>query len=181
MLIGRIRCPRPRQITASEVVMDRVPVPVDFGRRSPDTPADRATVTMVFGQADLPAVRAMVATAGTVADIESDDLDKLVLAVGEIAANAVVHGGGTGVITVERRPAGLRVEISDDGPGLPAGLVIDRPPPAALGGRGLWLAHLLCTNITVTSSTGGVTVTMLAEPRPHPADSIGRMVEDPPR
>jgi anti-sigma regulatory factor (Ser/Thr protein kinase) len=93
-------------------------------------------------------------------DVDVDDLDRLLIAVTEIAGNAVRYAGGTGRITLRRQGGRLIVEITDDGPGLPADLSMERPAVTALGGRGLWLAHAMCDDITIVSGPGGVTVTM---------------------
>jgi anti-sigma regulatory factor (Ser/Thr protein kinase) len=148
--------------------MDVVPLPVGPAVL-PGSTTDRMIGALVFGQPDLDSVRAFVNAAGVNAEVETDDLAGLVLAVSEIATNAVRHGGGVGSIAVEQIPAGLRVDIRDKGPGLPDGLVIRRPSPDALGGRGLWLAHLFCTGITMASSASGVTVTMVTASGRHPA------------
>jgi len=86
--------------------------------------------------------------------------EDLVAAVNEIVVNAVVHAGGHGSITIAQSPDGIRVEVRDDGPGLPAGVVPSRPGPDSPGGRGLWLARRLSRRFMVSSSARGVTVRM---------------------
>jgi len=79
--------------------------------------------------------------------------DAFVLAVNEIAANAVLHGGGQGETRLWCDGVRLYCQISDRGPGLSATDVITQlPPRSASGGRGLWIAAQLC-HLTVHNST----------------------------
>jgi serine/threonine-protein kinase RsbW len=119
-------------------------------------------VTEAFTGSDIADVRALVRAAGTVARVASDELDDLLLAVSEIATNAIRHGGATGWVTVEHVPTGLVVEISDNGGGLPDGLVVDRPAADAVGGRGLWLAYRMCPRLELVDSPHGLTVRLTA-------------------
>jgi anti-sigma regulatory factor (Ser/Thr protein kinase) len=109
---------------------------------------------------DLQRLRALVERAGTRAGLSEPNAEDLVTAVNEVAVNAVLYAGGGGWITIAQSPEGVSVEISDDGPGLPAGVAPHLPPPRALGGRGLWMARRLCKRFTISSSPRGVTVRM---------------------
>jgi anti-sigma regulatory factor (Ser/Thr protein kinase) len=115
-------------------------------------------ITAVFTKRDLGRVRRLVERAGRTIGLPSAHTDDLVLAVSEIATNAVRHGGGRGRLTLAPGPDGLCIEIADDGPGLPDDLSGGLPDPASPGGRGLWLAHRLCQRLSVSSSARGVAV-----------------------
>ncbi len=66
---------------------------------------------------------------------------RLSQAVGNLLANALEHGGGDVELRLRRMGERLRVEVSDDGPGLPAPVVeIARRPRAGIGSRGRGLA-----------------------------------------
>jgi anti-sigma regulatory factor (Ser/Thr protein kinase) len=82
----------------------------------------------------------------------------LVLAVSEVAANSVLHGGGVGVARVWHDPAGIVCEVSDIG-------CIDeplagrrRPTPVQADGRGLWIVNQVCDLVQVRAFPGGSTV-----------------------
>ncbi|HKT03114.1 MAG TPA: ATP-binding protein [Rugosimonospora sp.] len=83
-----------------------------------------------------------------------------VLAVNELVANAVQHGGGSGGATLWRTPEAVWCEVADQGPGLPPdhrdGYRL--PPATAPGGRGLWLVHRLCDQVSITTGPTGTTV-----------------------
>jgi len=80
----------------------------------------------------------------------------------EFTTNAVVHGGGRGRITISTTATGVRVAVTDWGPGLPGPIADVGPTLNAPGGRGLWLARRLYPEMTVTSSPAGTTVTVHA-------------------
>lgn len=84
-----------------------------------------------------------------------------VLAVNEVATNAIEYGGGTGWLVISADDRELLCEVSDLGPGV-ADVIADRarPSPSRHGGYGLWLARQLCTEITLSSSPAGTDVTL---------------------
>ncbi|MFI6596691.1 ATP-binding protein [Nonomuraea sp. NPDC050536] len=88
-------------------------------------------------------------------------LEDFVLAVNEIATNAVLHGGGCGRLRLWSQGGRLWCEVTDDGPGLPPGWLgaSRRPSCHQDGGRGLWLARLLCRHLVIVSSPRGTHIT----------------------
>jgi len=100
---------------------------------------------MVFGRADLPLVRCMVTESGIRAGLSGSANGAFVQAALEIAANAVVHGGGHGTIELALLDGELRCEVTDDGPGLPR-----RAVPEATG-LGLRLAESLTGRLELRS------------------------------
>jgi anti-sigma regulatory factor (Ser/Thr protein kinase) len=77
--------------------------------------------------------------------------EDLVLAVSEVAANSVRHGGGQGVLRIWREDGSLVCEVRDRGQ-IDDPLVGRRQPgPEQLSGRGLWIAHQLCDLVQLRS------------------------------
>jgi anti-sigma regulatory factor (Ser/Thr protein kinase) len=93
-------------------------------------------------------------------------LYRFVVAVNEIATNAVHHGGGAGRLELWRSGDLLHCRISDRGPGLPARYHRDapRPPARAVNGRGLWLARHGVADFVVETGRHGTTITMTHRP-----------------
>jgi serine/threonine-protein kinase RsbW len=89
-------------------------------------------------------------------------LYRFVVAVNEIATNAVQHGGGTGRLELWRSGDQLGCRVSDRGPGMPATYHRDapRPPTRAVNGRGLWLARHGVADLVVDSGAHGTSVTL---------------------
>jgi anti-sigma regulatory factor (Ser/Thr protein kinase) len=82
----------------------------------------------------------------------------LVLAVAELAANSIRHGGGRGILRIWRDDGSVIAEIRDRG-------LIDDPlagrrAPGAeqIGGRGLWIANAVCDLVQVRSTAQGTAV-----------------------
>jgi anti-sigma regulatory factor (Ser/Thr protein kinase) len=128
-------------------------------------PAESSSVTATFTRDTIGQVCTLVRAECVRADIAPRNVEDLLIAVSEIATNAIRYAGGGGSLTLRRVARGVLVEVRDDGPGLPASLVIGRPSPDAPDGRGLWLARLLCKDFDVVSTSRGVTVRMLAAGR----------------
>jgi anti-sigma regulatory factor (Ser/Thr protein kinase) len=130
---------------------------IDRAARTPPRP-DPAVVTATFTRHCLGKVCTLVRSIAVDAGIAPRDIRDLLIAVSEIATNAIRYAGGAGSITLRRVADGLLVEISDNGPGLPDDLLMERPPQSALDGRGLWLARVLCRDFDIVSCPRGVTV-----------------------
>jgi len=88
--------------------------------------------------------------------------DELVLAVNEIATNAIVHGRSPATVRAWRLDDELVFEVSDSGSGIKDVLAGQlTPSKAGLGGRGLWLTRLLCDAVEIRNGVG-CTVSMHA-------------------
>jgi anti-sigma regulatory factor (Ser/Thr protein kinase) len=94
---------------------------------------------------------------------------QFVLAVLEIATNAVRHGGGYGTIDLGYEDGLLWCEIADGGRGIPTPwLTSTRPRPGHIGGWGLWLARHICTSLDVDTSRRGTRIRMCYAVTPDP-------------
>jgi serine/threonine-protein kinase RsbW len=126
-------------------------------RRNPD-PRGGSITARPFTGPDLPELRAAV-HARVRAWRSGDAADDFVLAVSEIATNAVVHGGGSGALSLWHDHDQITCRIADTGPGMadPAAGCTP-PPPSATGGYGLWLARNLTSALLISTSPAGTTV-----------------------
>jgi anti-sigma regulatory factor (Ser/Thr protein kinase) len=84
----------------------------------------------------------------------------LVVAVNELVSNAVLHGGGQGVLRVWRDSAAGTVTCEVSGPGHIADQLAGRRfvPSSAGGAHGLWLVNQLCDLVEVRSHAAATTV-----------------------
>ena len=114
--------------------------------------------TLAFNRAGLRPVRRLVSTEAARAGFTSRPIADMVLAVNEIAANSVQHGGGSGTLRIWREGDVLTCEIRDSGHLDDPLADRRRPAPGEDGGRGLWLANQLCDLVQVRSFTTGTTV-----------------------
>jgi anti-sigma regulatory factor (Ser/Thr protein kinase) len=85
-----------------------------------------------------------------------------VLAVNEVATNAVEHGSGEAQIAIWIGADGLVCEVHDAGPlrdPLPG---LQAPHPSDPRGRGVWIARQLCDSLHVWADSAGTHVRMRA-------------------
>jgi anti-sigma regulatory factor (Ser/Thr protein kinase) len=114
--------------------------------------------TVCFGLTELTEVRRRVTAAGERAGMDSRTVADLVIAASELAANSVMHGGGTGTLRLWRENGSLVAEVED------AGRIEEqlvgrlRPGVTQEGGRGLWLANQLCDLVQIRSGEAGTMV-----------------------
>ncbi|WP_406289374.1 anti-sigma factor RsbA family regulatory protein [Embleya sp. NBC_00896] len=81
-----------------------------------------------------------------------------VLAIGEIAGNSIVHGGGHGTILLWTEDEHLVCEIHDTGHIVDPLAGRHRPTPDQHGARGLWIANQVCDLAQIRSTPAGTTV-----------------------
>jgi anti-sigma regulatory factor (Ser/Thr protein kinase) len=96
--------------------------------------------------AELPRVRAELrrhASSSAADPMDPDLLDQLILALDEMASNALRHGGGSVAATVRRTPDAYLVEVSDAATDAPPSPAVGRDPSE--GGLGLYLIAELST------------------------------------
>jgi anti-anti-sigma factor len=94
--------------------------PGPLGESAPLAATDAPILDQAFDADSLYALRAAVAAHATQAGLSPGRADDLVIAVHELAANAVRHGAGHGRLRVWRADHALLCEISDDGTQLAA-------------------------------------------------------------
>ena len=122
-----------------------------------------ASLDQPFGPDDLYALRAAVAAHAAHLGAPPDRVAHLVIVAGELAGNAVRHGGGHGRLRLSRVDGAVRCEVSDEGPGIADPDAAGRRSPSvlALGGRGLFIVRRLAVSMTIRNTGRGTTVTAL--------------------
>jgi anti-sigma regulatory factor (Ser/Thr protein kinase) len=121
-------------------------------------------VTYRYNSWQLHEVRRMVGRLAPALGFDPVRSEDLVLAVNEIATNAVEHGAPQAEIQLWATVGGLVCEVHDTGelddplPGLTA------PHPAEPRGRGLWIARQLCDLLHVWQDRDGTHVRLHATP-----------------
>jgi two-component sensor histidine kinase len=115
-------------------------------------PAEPALSWDLRDVAELPRVRAELrrhamahprSRSGADADAAVDLRDQLILAVDEMASNALRHGGGRVQAAVRLTPDAYLIEVSDEAATAPPSPAVDRDPSE--GGLGLYLIAEMAT------------------------------------
>ncbi|HEV7614935.1 MAG TPA: anti-sigma factor RsbA family regulatory protein [Solirubrobacterales bacterium] len=127
-----------------------------FAGALPDHPADGAGFK--FDRTGLFDVRQRVAWTAKSCGLPEQKATDVVVAASELAANSIVHGGGSGVLHVWRENESLLVEIEDRGTIEEPLVGRVKPAPSDVGGRGLWLANQFCDLVQIRSGATGTTV-----------------------
>lgn len=114
-----------------------------------------------FGIAELSEVRHRVAVAAERAGLDPRGVADLVTAASELAANSVMHGGGSGTLRLWCEGDHLLAEVEDHGTIEEPLVGRLRPTIQQEGGRGLWLANQLCDLVQIRSSAHRGTIVRL--------------------
>jgi anti-sigma regulatory factor (Ser/Thr protein kinase) len=132
------------------------PAPDCFAGELP--PPATTPETIAFDLADLAEVRSRVSAAAKAAGMDPLAVADLVTATSELAANSIMHGGGSGVLRLWYEEGALLAEVEDRGriEEPLAGRI--RPGVSQEGGRGLWLANQLCDLVQIRSGDEGTKV-----------------------
>ena len=139
-----------------------------------------------FDSGTLYALRAAVQAHASQAGLSEERVGEVVLAIHELAANAIAHGAGHGRLRMWERADALSCEVVDTGPVGAAGPSgpsdsspgpSDRPsgpseaadPWPAAAGHGLWLVRQVADQLDVRSGSRG-TRAVVTFALPPPAD-----------
>jgi anti-sigma regulatory factor (Ser/Thr protein kinase) len=120
----------------------------------------RPVLDQAFDGDSLYALRAAVAAGGTRAGLAEDRIDDLVLAVHELAANAVRHGAGRGRLRIWAADGALRCEVTDAGTPQ-ANDAAAAPDPAQWNiepGHGLWVVRQVADQTSLHGDRSGTVV-----------------------
>jgi anti-sigma regulatory factor (Ser/Thr protein kinase) len=134
---------------ADVLAMRPAPAPVELGLPHQE---------LRFDTWQLIELRKAVAEATTAVGLEVDRAQDFVLAVNEVASNAVEHGYGIGELQIWCHNDELICEVHNNGP-LTEPLPGLRPPhPNSARGRGMWIARQLCDLLHVWTDASGTHV-----------------------
>jgi anti-sigma regulatory factor (Ser/Thr protein kinase) len=95
---------------------------------------------------------------------ERERVEDVVLAVNELATNAVEHGSPQAQLSLWTGPRGVVCEIDDSGTLLDPLPGLHAPHPAEPRGRGVWIARQLCDSLHVWTDGHGTHVRVHATP-----------------
>lgn len=114
---------------------------------------------MTFTADQLPAVRRFTAAHARRHRVHEDVIGDLVIAVNEIATNAVRHGSPTAGLRIWYDRDQMIAEIHDTGAWAPSAEPGANPPPiGAEGGMGLWVARQICSAVRISTGITGTVV-----------------------
>lgn len=124
----------------------------------PLPPPSGEVEAMEVSAARLAEVRARIAARAAGMGMPAHRIGDLKLAVSELAANTLVHGGGSGVLRLWSENGELVLEIVDSGI-FDEPLVGRRAPsPLQEGGRGMWMVNQLCDLVQMRTLPEGSVV-----------------------
>ncbi|MFS8478437.1 MAG: ATP-binding protein [Micromonosporaceae bacterium] len=126
----------------------------------PGSDEDPALDLPFSGRASLAGMRYAVARHGAGLGLTGERLDAMVVIAHELAANAVVHGGGRGRLRLWSGDDAVYCQISDEGPGMSSAHPPIAAPPAAFEcGRGIFFVHQLADSVDISTDPTGTVVT----------------------
>jgi anti-sigma regulatory factor (Ser/Thr protein kinase) len=128
----------------------------------PAPSAEPHLLDRTFGRDEITVVRHEVQSRLIAAGLHGDRLHGFVLAVNEVITNVVLHAGGHGRIVVWLAGGSAWCTVTDSGPGIPQRFLDAPEVPEAfeVGGRGIWLAHQLCDEVTMATGPIGTTIAL---------------------
>jgi anti-sigma regulatory factor (Ser/Thr protein kinase) len=135
------------------------------GTNNPLPPPPAEAGSMDFGIGDLLALRAFVGGFADDAGLTPAVRDDFVIAVNEVATNAIKYGPNRGVLRVWSSGDEVVCQLEDDGHIADPLAGRHRPAPGGQGGVGLWMVNQLCDLVQTRTTPAGTTIRLHA--RPH--------------
>ncbi len=129
-----------------------------FDATLPEPPERPAELAFGPGVVTLRTVRELVARHAAAAGLGARQAAEVALAVHEVAANSLLHGGGRGTLRLWRDSGSLVCEVRDSGHVRDPLVGRQRLTAEQTGGRGLWLANHLCDLVQLRSFADGTVV-----------------------
>lgn len=127
-----------------------------------DLPRERL-LELPFEGEDVPGLRPRISECAARAGLDEPRRSDFVLAVHEVACNAVEHGGGAGRLLLYCGDGTLHCQVMDNGPGFTEDVIPPGPPglSGGEGGRGLWLTRQLADRLDIAMGSVGAVVTVM--------------------
>jgi anti-sigma regulatory factor (Ser/Thr protein kinase) len=144
-----------RRCGLSEAPVDALGVLAALERPLSQVPDHAATIPLEQGR--LADVRDVARRHADVAGLSDERVGDLVLAVTEMAANSIRHGG-TGTLAIWHREGRVICQTRDGGHIEDPMVGRRRPGVSHTSGRGMWIIQQLCDLVQLRSSPGGTTL-----------------------
>ncbi len=165
-VLAHVRTVHPQLLsTSGPIVSTEYRMPTDYLTRyetpPPAPPADLDLDVHLNSPDDLASLRRLLHTWGDTHGLSEPDADDIVIAVDEIATNALEHGQPPARVRGWITPEALFVQVDDHGrTRIPVTTGYIRPPSDARRGRGLWIARQLADVLTTHAGPTGTTVAL---------------------
>jgi anti-sigma regulatory factor (Ser/Thr protein kinase) len=165
-VLAQVRAVHPQLLNTSAAITNaEYRTPVDYltgeQRLPAEAPPDIDPVMDLHSADDLGVLRRRLRSWGATCGLDEQDADDIVIAVDEIATNALEHGQPPARVRGWTDPDALIIQVADQGrTSIPATTGYHRPGTDARRGRGVWIARQLADVLTTHTGATGTTVTM---------------------
>jgi anti-sigma regulatory factor (Ser/Thr protein kinase) len=165
-VLAHVRAVHPQLLdTSGPIANSEYCLPIDYltrdQRSPPAAPVDLDLLVHLDSADDLGELRRRLRSWGASCGMGGPDTDDIVIAVDEIATNALEHGKPPACVRGWTTPDALFVQVDDQGrASIPATTGYQRPSTDARRGRGIWIARHLADVMTTHTGPTGTTVAM---------------------
>jgi anti-sigma regulatory factor (Ser/Thr protein kinase) len=164
-VLAHVRTVHPQLLdTSGQISNVEYRMPIDYLTRDempPAAPVDLDLDVHLDSADDLAMFRRRLRNWGVTCGLSDHVTDDVVIAVDEIATNALEHGQPPARIRGWSTPDALFVQVDDHGGiSIPATTGYHRPTTDARRGRGIWIARHLADVLTTHAGPAGTTVAM---------------------
>ena len=121
------------------------------------------SLDLAFDSAALHVLRAEVLALAGQAGLSDDRAGDVVLAVHELVANVICHGGGKGRLRVRHLTGALHCQVDDGDLIASADPAASLDPFPELPGHGLWVVRRVASQMQALSGPRGTRVTLIFE------------------
>lgn len=122
-------------------------------------PAPPPSAAVLAFRDDQSGVRQLTAQCARLAGLAADRVTDLVVAVGELAANTLVHSGGPGTLRIWTAGGEILCQVEDGGRlSDPLAGSIGLHPADPGSGRGLWVVHQVCDLVQIRTGSAGTAI-----------------------